>query len=463
MADNYERLSAQDASFLYAESPAAHMHIGTLAIFEDGGWTEDELCAHIESRLHLVPRFRKRLAWVPMGQGRPVWVDDEHFDIRLHIRSIGLPPPGDEAEALRLTAKIMSIPLDRRRPLWEMWTFQLPGGRRALVQKTHHCLIDGVSGVDLGTAILDFQKDPPKPASRPPVWAPEPAPDKQQLLMDSVVERLTQPRALLDTVRGWRERPKEFLDRAGEVMQGLVALGRATLDLAPRTSLTRQIGTHRRFAIVRCALSDIKTIKNAHECKVNDVVLAAVSGGLRRLLEARGELADGLILRAMVPVSVRDPSQRMTYGNQVSMMAADLPVGEPAPVERLLQVSAQMDGLKESKQAVGADFWVKLSEFAPATVLALASRAVAFQRMVNLTVTNVPGPQFPLYLLGGKLIEVFPYVPLVGTTSLGVAIVSYDGQLNFGLSGDWDLVPDLDVLADGIRASIAELLPAVAT
>ncbi|RMH38693.1 MAG: wax ester/triacylglycerol synthase family O-acyltransferase [Deltaproteobacteria bacterium] len=453
----YERLSAQDATFLYAESPVAHMHIGTLAIFEDTGLDEQGLAAHIESRLHLVPRFRKKLMWVPYGQGRPVWVDDPHFDIRFHVRHTGLPKPGGMAEAIRLMERLMSTPLDRSRPLWEIWMVDLPEGRKGLIQKTHHCLIDGVSGVDLGTVILDVMKDPP-PSKPPPPWEPQPPPSKQELLRDSLIETFTRPAELAAKVRQMREAPQQFVERAAEVVQGLLSFGKATMDFAPKvSSLTRPIGPHRRFIPLTAPLATFKHIKRAFECKINDVVLAVVAGGLRRLLVERGESVDDLHLRALVPVSVRDPSQRMTYGNQVSMMAADLPVGEPDPVQRLKYVTAQMTGLKESRQAVGADFWVKLSEYAPPTVLALAGRAIALQRMVNLTVTNVPGPQFPLYLRGGKLLAAYPFVPLVGTTTLGVALVSYDGGLHFGLCGDWDGVPDLDVFARGIEQSIAEL------
>jgi len=272
------------------------------------------------------------------------------------------------------------------------------------------------------------------------------------------VNAITQPRELAERVRQAREAPQQFLDKAADVAQGLLALGKATLSFAPKvSSLSQQIGSHRRFVPVRVDLARFKAIKNEHDCKINDVVLAVVAGGLRHLLESRGEPVDDLTMKAMVPVSVRDPSQRMTYGNQVSMMQADLPVGEPDAARRLKYVSAQMTGLKESKQAVGADFWVKVSEYTPSTVLSLAARAIAFQRMVNLTVTNVPGPQFPLYMQGGKLLEAFPFVPLVGTTSLGVALVSYNGQLNFGLSGDWDLVPDLDAFGKGIEKSLEEL------
>ncbi len=454
---NYERLSAQDASFLYAESPVSHMHVGSLAIFENVGVSEEELNAHIESRLHLVPRFRKKLAWVPAYQGRPVWVDDPHFDIRFHMRYTGLPRPGGEREALQLMGRVMSRPLDRQRPLWELWWFELPGNRLGLIQKTHHCLIDGISGVDIGTVLLDLTQYPP-PGDPPPEWHPAPVPSRERLLVDAVVERYTKP---AEIYRSWRAatRPqRELARRALEVGQGVFSFGRAALERAPVTSLTKPIGPHRRFDVVRMNLDDVKRLKHRYGCTVNDVVLTIVTGGIRKLLLSRGDKIEGLVLKAMVPVSVRDPSKRMTYGNMVSMMNADLPVGETDPGRRIAFVKSRMAGLKDSKQAVGADFWVKLSEYAPPTILALAGRAtVALQRMVNVIVTNVPGPQFPLYLKGGQMLEAFPCVPIAGTASLGIAILSYNGHLNFGLCGDWDIVPDLDVLATGIQESLREL------
>jgi WS/DGAT/MGAT family acyltransferase len=267
---------------------------------------------------------------------------------------------------------------------------------------------------------------------------------------------------MVRSLRASTRAPRALFGRARDVARGVVAFGKASFDVAPKTSLTAQIGAHRQLAIVRARLATVKALKNRFACTVNDVVLAAVTGGLRRLLLAHGDRVDGIVQKAMVPVSVRDPSRRMTYGNMVSMMAADLPVGEPDPLQRVKFLRARMAGLKESKQAIGADFWVKLSEYAPPTVLALACRAGARQRMVNLVVTNVPGPQFPLWMRGGRLLEAFPFVPLLGTTSIGVAILSYDGQLAFGLTGDRDVVPDLQVLADGIRESIEELEAAAA-
>jgi diacylglycerol O-acyltransferase / wax synthase len=452
-----DRLSAQDAAFLYAESPVAHMHVASLAIFEDRGLSEPELSAHLESRLHLVPRFRKKIAWVPAQQGRPVWVDDPHFDLRYHLRYTGLPRGGGEREALTLLGRIMSQPLDRTRPLWEMWVFELPERRMGVIQKTHHCLIDGMSGVDLSTVLLDLSPSPP-PMEAPPRWVPEPAPTPARLLRDALVERWTQPREIARSVGTWTSPQRQAIRRVLAVSQGALSFGRARLmERAPLTSLSQPIGSHRRFEIVRVPLDAIKRIKRYFGCTVNDVVLALVTGGLRRLLEQRGDRVSGLLLKASVPVSVRDRSRRMTYGNVVHMLSADLPVGEPNPRRRLELIRAHMAGLKESNQAIGADFWARLGEYAPPTILALAGRASAAQRGVNLVAANVPGPQFPLYLRGGRLLEAFPAVPIMGTTSLTVAVLSYDGQLSFGLTGDYDVVPDLHVLADGIDAARTEL------
>lgn len=456
----YERLSAQDSTFLYAESPVAHMHVGSLVIFEDSGFTEEDFLAHIGKRMELVPRFRKKLAFVPGEQGRPVWVDDPHFDLRFHVRWTGLPRPGTMEQAKRLMGRVMSVPLDRSRPLWELWVFDLPDGRKGLVQKTHHCLIDGLSGIDLGSVLLDLEPHP-APTPEPPPWKPETPPSGFELFVDAWAERLSHPGALLNVVQqalSGEKRPEEDSGRPSkDVAKGIMSFGKIFTERAPDTSLNVPIGAHRRFDVVRADLERVKALKNKYACKVNDVVLAVVAGGLREILTARGDPVDELTLRALVPVSVRDPSQRMTWGNRVSGMVVELPVREADPVARLQWVREHVAGKKESQQAVGAEFWLKVGEYTPPTVLAMASRAVAFQRMVNLTVTNVPGPQFPLYLLGGRMLEAFPFVPLVGTMAVGVAILSYMGQLCFGVTGDYDAVPDLDRFASGIESSLRAL------
>ncbi len=456
MAD-YERLSAQDASFLYMESPSAPMHVGSLAIFEDTGADFHDILDKIESRINLVPRFRKKLMWVPYSQGRPVWVDDEHFDLRFHVRHTGVPRPGGEKELLALTSRVFGLPLDRGRPLWEMWIVDLPDDRKAMIQKTHHCLIDGISGVDLATVLLDLT---PEGAEIPPApkWEPAPAPSREQLLRGSLVEGFTKPAEVVRRVRAATRAPRQALSRARELARGLGAFSRASVvESAPRTSVNEQIGPHRRFEVVRSRLDDVKAVKNRFGCTVNDVVLAITAGGLGHLLRARGEDTQGMLMKALVPVSVRSDDSRHTYGNQVSAMAAELPVGELDAQKRLEFVRTSMAGVKESKQAVGADFLIQLTDYAPPTILALAGRAMATQRTINLTVTNVPGPQFPLYFMGGEMLEAFPLVPLIEHTGVGAAILSYNGELNFGLVGDWDTVPDLAIWAEGIEKSLQEL------
>ncbi|MCC6897609.1 MAG: wax ester/triacylglycerol synthase family O-acyltransferase [Polyangiaceae bacterium] len=454
----FERLSALDCAFLYAESPTAHMHVGSLLFFEDNGIGEADIFDHIQSRLHYVPRFRKKVRFVPGGLHRPVWVDDPHFDLRFHVRWTGLPKPRGEREALALMGRVMSQPLDRQKPLWEMWVFDLEDGRRGLIQKTHHCLIDGVSGVDLGTVLLDFAPDAPRTAPEP--WSAEPEPSDAELTRDALLELRERPRQLRDAaLRVWGdpEARDHLADKAREVLDGIKSFGRAAAEVMPRTSLNAQLGAHRRYQVVRLSLSDVKRVRKRHDCTVNDVVLSLVTSALRKLLLARGERVEGLVMKAMVPVSVRDASQARTWGNKVSMIAAELPVGEADPVARLARLRDRMTDLKRSRQAVGAEFWVQLGEYAPPTLLSLVGRAVALQRMVNLVVTNVPGPQFPLYLRGARMLEAFPYVPVFAQNPLGVAVLSYDGALGFGLTGDWDAVPDLDLFAAAIRDALAEL------
>ncbi len=455
----YTRLSPQDASFLYAESAHAHMHVGSLSIFEDPGLSPEELNAHIDRRLNLVPRFRQKLKWIPFDLGRPVWVDDPNFDVRFHVRHTGLPRPAGPAELRTLMGRLMSIQLDRHRPLWELWVVDLPRRRKAVIQKTHHALVDGISGIDLATVLLDFSAD--APATEPPPWRPSSAPSSVALMRDTLLHTLPHPLEALGTLRRVAPAPAKLLDQALELGRGLVSFGKAGLDVAPHTSLSTPIGAHRRFATVRTKLSDIKRVKNHFGSTVNDVVLALVAGGLRHFFRHRDEPVDNLTLRAAVPVSMRDPAERMTYGNRVAVLFAGLPVGEPSPERRLRRVSEEMAKVKESGEAVAAEALLKVADFAPPTILSLAAQAiVAKQWVVNLTVTNVPGPQVPLYLRGGKMLEAYPYVPLLKNTAVGVAILSYNGQLNFGLSGDWDAVPDLEVLAEGIEQELKRYLRA---
>jgi WS/DGAT/MGAT family acyltransferase len=453
----YSRLSPQDASFLYAETPTTHMHVGALTIFEDPGLTQEELNAHIDRRLNQVPRFRQKLKWVPYDLGRPVWVDDPNFDVRFHVRHAGLPRPAGPRELRTLMGRLMSIQLDRGRPLWELWIVDLPRRRKAIIQKTHHALIDGISGIDLATVLLDFS--PAAPESAPERWHPADPPSTLALASKTILHGFRRPLETLDALRRAPLAPEKLIGRALELGRGLINFGKAGLDVAPHTSLSTPIGAHRRFETVRAKLSDIKRVKNHYGCTVNDVVLALVTRGLRHFFLQRDEPVVGLTLRAAVPVSVRDASERMTYGNRVAVMFADLPVGEEDAERCLARVRQQMSRVKESGEAVAAEVLMKMADFTPPTILSLAAQAiVANQWLINLTITNVPGPQQPLYLRGGKMLEAYPYVPLLKNTAVGVAILSYDGQLNFGLSGDWDAVPDLALLAEGIEMELKAYL-----
>ncbi len=452
----FERLSVLDELFLHLEGPDTHMHVGGAAIFEGPPPDYEEVLDMIRRRLQMVPRFRQKLATVPFGLGRPVWIDDTHFNLEYHVRHTALPSPGDDSKFRRLTARIMSQQLDRTKPLWEIWFAEgLTNDRFALISKTHHCLVDGVSGADIMSVILDLGPEPQQ--VEPQTWRPDPEPTADQLLVDALRERLTSPAEIIRTFQSSVMDPGKIPNRLLESVRALAAFVGGSLDFAPTSSLNQAIGPHRRFETVLVDLAEIKRIKNGLGGTVNDVVLAVVTGGLRRLLKARGERVDDLELRAMVPVSVRAEADRGALGNRIASMWAPLPVWEADPKRRLEKISETMGGLKQSGQAVGAQVLASLGEYAPPTIVAQAARLVARQRAFNLVVTNVPGPQIPLYTLGREMSEVYPVLPLADNTTLGVALLSYNGTIGFGLLGDYDTAPDLAVLAEGIEKSIAEL------
>jgi diacylglycerol O-acyltransferase / wax synthase len=463
MPTNPDRLTGLDSSFLHLEDGATHMHVAGTAILEGRAPAYDELIEHIVSRLHLVPRYRQRLAFVPFGQGRPVWVDDPHFNVAFHVRHTALPSPGGDEQLKRLCGRIFSQALDRSRPLWELWLVEgLADDRFALLSKTHHALVDGISGVDIATVLFDTS---PNPAGIAPERqrAPRPLPTDAQLLADALLERATAPAEIARSVRAALRGPRQVAAKLGAAAYGLGAVARAGLRSAPSSPLNVRIGPHRRFTWVRGDLQQFKAVKNALGGTVNDVVLAAVAGALGRYLHRRDEPIDDTVLRAMVPVSVRADVERGALGNRVAAMWAGLPIGETDPIKRLERVSGEMSGVKESGQAIGAQVLTELTGFAPPTIMAQAARLSARQRMFNLVVTNVPGPQFPLYMLGRRLQEMFPMVPLAGNQALGIAIMSYDGQLNFGLNADYDALGDVELLAQDLTDAIAELLQAAAT
>jgi diacylglycerol O-acyltransferase len=451
---NPDRLTGLDASFLALEKDGAHMHVGSVLLFEGPAPDYDEFVARIAGGLHLVPRYRQRLAFPPFGASRPVWVDDPHFNAGYHVRHTALPVPGGEDELRRLAGRVFSQQLDREKPLWEIWLVdEVAGDRFALICKTHHALVDGISGVDIMTVLFDLDPDPPE-GSPAPAWAARPLPGRAELLASALGERVAAPFGFL---RGVLSAPDRAGASAGRSVAGLAAMAAAGISGAPPSPLNVRIGPHRRFAWASGELATFKAIKDALGGTINDVVLTVVTGALRAHLFRHGRDPEGLELKAMVPISVRADADRGALGNQVAAMYAPLPVGLEDPVERFRFVHGAMKGLKESGQAVGAQAITRLADAAAPTVLDQAARLQSRQRFFNLTVTNVPGPQVPLYLLGRRLLAFYPKVPLVLNTALGIAIMSYDGHVFFGLLGDYDALADIDALAADLDAAIAEL------
>jgi diacylglycerol O-acyltransferase len=457
-----DRLSGLDASFLHLEDDAAHMHVASVIVFEGKAPHYVELLEHIERRLHLVPRFRQRLAFVPFGQGRPRWVDDPHLNLRYHLRHSGLPAPGTEDQLRDLAGRVFAQPLDRDKPLWELSLVDgLEGDRWALLSKTHHALVDGISGVDIVTVLFDTQPQPAVPADPGSPWLPRPLPTQAQLLGEALVERATIPTEAARSLRAVFRAPRRIAREAVNTAAGLGAMAWAGLNPAPTSPYNRPIGPHRRFTWVRANLVDVKAIKDELGGTVNDVVLTAVAGALGRHLRRRGVSTEGLELKAMVPISVRSPEQAGDLGNHVAAMMAPLPVWCQDPVARQEIVRRSMEHLKQGGQAVGAQALTEMSGFAPPTIMGQAARLMSRQRFFNLVITNVPGPQIPLYLLGRRAIDPFPLVPLAKNQGVGIAIMSYDGRMNFGLVGDFDVLYDLDELATDLHDSLAELAAAV--
>jgi diacylglycerol O-acyltransferase len=456
-----DRLTALDASFLHLEDASAHMHVASVMLFDGDPPPYPELIEAIERRLHLVPRYRQRLALVPFGQGRPKWVDDPHLNLRYHVRSTALPSPGSDEQLKALAGRVFSQQLDRDKPLWELWLAEgLDGGRFALLAKTHHALVDGISGVDIVTVLFDSSPDPAAPADPGERWLPRPLPSRAQLLGEALLERTTVPTEIARSLRAAVRGPRRLLDGAREAAVGVGAMAWAGINGAPRSHYNQPIGPHRRFTWVRADLEDLKAIKNELGGTVNDVVLATVAGALGRHLRDQGRDTDGLELKAMVPVSVRTDLERGALGNRVAAIMAPLPVWCQEPVARLDVVREQLKGLKQGGQAVGAQVLTQLTGFASPTIMNQAARLMSRQRFFNVVVTNVPGPQFPLYLLGRELKQPFPMVPLAPNQGLGIALMSYNGRINFGLVGDYDLLWDIEAVAENLRESLGELADA---
>jgi diacylglycerol O-acyltransferase len=454
-----DRLSPVDASFLHQEKRASHMHVGGIAIFEGPPPSREDFIRHIESRLHFVPRYRQKLAEPRFEMGRPFWVDDPCFNIDYHVRHTALPSPGSEEQLRALAGRIFSQRLDRSKPLWELWLAQgLEGKRFALISKTHHALVDGVSGVDISTVMFDPSPVPPEAPPDEDAWRPAPEPSQANLVTEGVKEIVRTPVELAGRALGVLRHPDRAAGQVREAAEGIGEVVWAGMNPAPDVPLNTPIGPHRRVWWVRSRLDDFREIKNALGGTVNDVVLTVVAGALGRWLRNRGVRTEGLELRALVPVSIRAEDEQGTLGNRIAAMRGPLPVYASDPVERLRIVREAMRGLKESKQALGAEVISGLERFAPPTLLAQASRLNFSTRLFNLIVTNVPGPQFPLYLLGREMEEMVPIAFLPEDHALAIAIMSYNGKMDFGLLGDYDVMPDIDRVGELIGEALDELL-----
>lgn len=458
------RLSAQDATFLSLEGPTTQMHIGGMLLFEGPAPDFTDIRNTIDAKLDRVPRYRQRPVSPPrLVDVRPMWIDDPYFSLDYHVRHTALPAPGSDEQLERAVSDIFSRQLDTTRPLWEFWVIEgLTDDRFAVVYKVHHALVDGVSGVDVLQMLLDPMPREPSPPRAVPYSAP-PAPSAVEIAVRAAVERtIGSPRriagGLLAALRVPSETAREAVTRA----KGLGEVAWAFIDRAPQSPINGPDGPNRVVAWTIDSLADLKLAKNTFGGTVNDVVLAATAGGLRALYESRNLRTSGVGLRALVPVSVRTTDQAGALGNRVAAMVAPIPIHVEDPVERLRQVSVAMGDLKESAQAIGAQTLTSMTEVAPPSLFHQASRLQFSTRLFNLIVTNVPGPQIPLYLLDRKMLAGVPFAFLPAGHGLAVAIVSYCGTVGFGVLADRDRVPDAEIVADGIHRDLVALHAAAA-
>jgi diacylglycerol O-acyltransferase len=463
----YERLTALDNSFLILEKPNAYMHVASTMVFEtgplrreDGGIDAAAVKALIGGALHRIPRYRQKLGWIPL-QNHPVWIDDDRFNLDYHVRHTGLPRPGSDEQLKRLSARVMQQHLDRARPLWEIWIVEgLDKERFALVSKVHHCMVDGISGVDLMKVLMSVTPDLPPLGEEAPRYLPRPAPSGLELLRHEIERFLRLPFQALRDVRGF---VSEAEDARREVLVRLRAAAEtvgASVRSASPTPLNRAIGPHRRFDWMAMDVAEVKAVRRSFGGSLNDVVLTVVTGAVRRWLERRGVRVAGLDFRVMAPVSVRAPDQSGALGNRVSAWVLPLPLDEDDPLERLRRIAERTAELKDSRSAVGAEILTQVAEWTPSNLLALGARNVTRLLPFNLVVTNVPGPQFPMYMAGAKMVEVYPHVPLADNLGLGIALLSYDGRIHWGFNADYDLVPDLEDFVVDTKDALAELLRA---
>jgi diacylglycerol O-acyltransferase / wax synthase len=461
-APAYERLTALDSSFLLLESPHTPLHVASSITLEagplrttDGGIDADAVKRLVAAELHRIPRYRQKLAWIPFTQ-RPVWIDDDRFNLDYHVRHTSLPRPGDERQLKRLSARIMEQSLDPSRPLWEMWVVEgLDHDRFAVISKVHHCMIDGMSGVDLLKILLSpFPEHQP---AEPHRFIARRPPSPFELWRDEMLRRVRLPFDAVRSVQAFVTEADDVRREIGSRVRALAATVGTSMRVAPTTPFNHPVGPHRRFDWLVMALDDIKQIRQGLGGSINDVVLTVVTGAVQRYLERHQHSPGRIDFRVMTPVSVRTNDQRGALGNRVSAWFLDLPIGEPDPREQLARIRAQSHHLKETKQAVGAALITEMAEWGSSTLLALGARNVTRMLPFNLVVTNVPGPQFPIYMLGARMLDSFPLVPLVDNLGLGIALMSYDGRLCWGFNADYDLLPDLHAFVQAVQDAFEEL------
>ncbi len=459
----YERLTAFDNSFLLMENDNAYLHMGSAHIFEaeplrtpEGGIDVARIKAVVATSLHMVPRYRQRLAYLSR-EDRPVWVDDERFNLDYHIRHTSLPRPGNDEQLKQLFSRVMQQHLDRARPLWEIWVVEgLRDDRFAIIAKVHHCMIDGMAGVDLMKIL--FSLTPEYEIRDAPPFFPRPAPSGLSFRIQEAGRRA---RMSLDLVRDFNGLLQRVKDRRHELLVKARAVAEtmgASLARHSKTPLNKKIGPHRRCDWFRMDLEDVKTIRRTLGGSVNDVVLTIVTGAVQRFMIQRQLNPRAIDFVVMAPVSVRTRDQMGSLGNRVSAWLIKMPIGEIDPRRQLELIRKQTRALKESKQAVGADILTQAAEWMSTTLLSVGTRNISRLLPFNMVVTNVPGPQFPLYMVGARMLEVFPHVPIIDQLGIGVALLSYNGKIFWGFNADYDLVPDLWRFIEDIRSSFEELL-----
>lgn len=456
-----DRMSPTDAGFYYAESENTPLHVGSVAVFDGPAPTYGDLVRLLVGKLPQVPRYRQRVRPVPMNLGRPMWVDDPHFQILYHVRHTALPRPGSDEQLRNLAGRVLGQRLDMAKPLWEVWLVEgLEDDRWAIISKVHHCMVDGVAGTDLMQLIFDV--DPNATHPEPQQWTPQRDPSDAGLVAGAITDTVAHPLRRMTTLPGGGDlaRAARGLFGSGRTLAtALPQLARQAATPLART-LTGPIGPHRRWAWTDADLDEFKLVRKAMGGTLNDVVLTAITRGFRDLLTGRGALSDGVVVRSMVPVSVRTEGERGTLNNQVYAVFVDLPVGEPDPAQRLERIRTQMDEHKSTMQAVDARSIIAMGDFVAPTLLSLGVRAAmqAGQLWCQAVTTNVPGPRVPLYVLGRRMVSAHAYVPIAGGTRVSIGIFSYLSSMTFGINADFDAFPDVDALASGIRAGLDELV-----